>query len=198
MIPLPISRIDEAAEMLSRAFKNDSELIHYFPDEADRDKLLPVYHLVLSYGIKYGEVYTTSTALEGVAVWLPPGETYLSIWKMIGCGAWTLPFKVPLPFLMKYINSLSNIKDSHFRNAPMPHWYLLMLGVDTEHQGKKLASRLLKPMLERIDREHLACYLETTEKIYVPLYEHFGFKAVESKYVPGTPVGFGAMLRDAR
>ena len=198
MISLPVSRIDEAAEMLARAFKNDSEVVHYFPDEADRDKLLPMYRLVLSYGIKYGEIYTTSPSMEGIAVWLPPGETDVSIWKLINCGAWTLPVKLPPLFLIKYINSLANVKSSHYKNAPMPHWYLFLLGVDTEHQKKGFASKLLKPMLDRFDREHSPCYLETTEEIYVPLYEHFGFKVIESKKVPGTPIGFWAMLRATR
>jgi GNAT superfamily N-acetyltransferase len=198
LIPLPVSQINHTAIVMARAFINDSEIVHYFPDEADRNKLLPMYRLVLDYGIKYGEVYTTSPALEGIAIWLPPGETDLSIWKMIKRGAWLLPFKMKPSFLFKYINSLANVKSSHHENAPFPHWYLFILCVDTEHQSKGFASKLLKPMLNRIDREHLPCYLETTEKIYVPLYTHFGFKVAESKKVPGTPVGFWAMLRQAR
>lgn len=198
MIPLEISQIDKAAKMLARAFKNDSEVVHYFPDEADRYKLLPMYHLVLKYGLNHGETYTTSPELEGIAVWLPPGETDLSMWKMIKCGAWSLPFTMRINFLYKYLNSLSNVKSSHHKNAASPHWYLFMIGVDPEYHGKGFASRLINPMLERIDREHLPCYLETTEKIYVPMYEHFGFKIVEFNNLSETPIGFWAMLREAR
>jgi hypothetical protein len=198
LIPLPVSQISQAAEVLARSFKNDSEILHYFPDESDRGKLLPVYRLILNYGLKYGEVNTTSPALEGIAIWLPPGKTHLSICRMIKSGAWMLPFKMPLSFLIRYINSLANIRSSHHENAPFPHWYLFILAVDTQHQGKGLAGRLLRPMLDRIDREHLPCYLETTEEINVPLYEHFDFEVVESKKVPGTPVGFWSMLRKAR
>jgi GNAT superfamily N-acetyltransferase len=195
---LSVSQIDAATEVMVRAFKNDSEVVHYFPDEADRKKLKPMYRLVLDYSLKYGEAYTTSPALEGIALWLPPGATEVSIWEMIKCGAWTLPFKMSPSFLLQYINSLANVKSSHHENAPFTHWYLFILCVDTGYQSKGYASKLLKPMLARIDREHQPCYLETTEEIYVPLYKHFGFKVVEAKKVPGTPVGFWAMLRDAR
>jgi ribosomal protein S18 acetylase RimI-like enzyme len=198
LIPLSATQINDAARVLTRAFKNDSEVVYYFPNEADRENLLPLFQVELRYGLKYGEIYTTSPALEGIAIWLPPGETELSMWKMIKCGAWKLPFKMKPSFLYPYMNSVGNVLGGHHKNASFPHWYLMALCVDTRYQGQGFASKLLKPMLSRIDSEQLPCYLETTEEIYVPLYRHFGFEVIESIRIPGTPIIFRAMLREAR
>jgi hypothetical protein len=46
-----------------------------------------------------------------------------------------------------------------------------------------------------IDKEGLACYLETELAENVTLYEHFGFHTVEEYHVPGTPLKMWLMLR---
>ncbi len=84
----------------------------------------------------------------------------------------------------------------HAELAPEKHWFLQLLGVAPEHQGKGHASRLLRPMLERLDEEGLPAYLETTNPVNVPRYEHFGFEVVREGMMPGTPIRFWCMLRD--
>jgi ribosomal protein S18 acetylase RimI-like enzyme len=67
--------------------------------------------------------------------------------------------------------------------------------VDHKFQGNGYASKLLRPMLKRLDEEVVPCYLETLEKHNVGLYEHFGFKVVDESNVPGTDLTNWAMLR---
>ena len=86
----------------------------------------------------------------------------------------------------------------HSRLAPFKHWFLQAIGVDPQFQGRGYASKLLRPMLSRIDEEGLPCYLETLEEQNVRLYEHFGFKVIEESKVPNTNLTNWAMLRDAR
>ncbi|MHA1256965.1 MAG: hypothetical protein ACTSPS_15335, partial [Promethearchaeota archaeon] len=37
-------------------------------------------------GIKYGEVYSLTSKVEGVAKWLPPRKEHLGIWRTIRSG----------------------------------------------------------------------------------------------------------------
>jgi ribosomal protein S18 acetylase RimI-like enzyme len=68
--------------------------------------------------------------------------------------------------------------------------------VDPAYQGKGYASRLLKPMLARIDRENMPCYLDTEEEKNVSIYQHFGFKVLEEVKIPSTDIILRAMLRE--
>ena len=93
---------------------------------------------------------------------------------------------------MRYTEYASAV---HKRHSPRPHWYLQFIGVDPMSQGKGYASRLLKPMLARIDTEGSSCFLETQNRENVPIYQHYGYRVVEEAVVPGTEIGHWAMLR---
>ena len=81
------------------------------------------------------------------------------------------------------------------RLAPFPHWYLAVLGIAPEFQGKGYASRLLRPMLNRLDAVGSPCYVETSIEQYVQLYQHFGFKVIDEAIMPGSNTKMWAMLR---
>ena len=93
-------------------------------------------------------------------------------------------------YLSEYIDAV------HQRLAHYEHMFLQMVGVEPKHQGKGYASKLIKPMLTRIDKEGLPCYLETFDKDNVPLYEHLGFTVVEKAIIPKTNITNWAMLRE--
>ena len=70
----------------------------------------------------------------------------------------------------------------------------MMIGVDPNHQGKGFASRLIYPMLARMDKEGLPCYLDTNNEGNVKIYEHIGFKLIKKYLIPGTSVLNWSML----
>lgn len=55
------------------------------------------------------------------------------------------------------------------------HEYLWMLGVHPSHQGRGLGSALLRHVLDRLDREGRAAYLEASNPRSARLYERLGF-----------------------
>ena len=83
----------------------------------------------------------------------------------------------------------------HQRLAPFRHWFLQVIGVDPQFQGRGYAGELLRPMLARVDKEGLPCYLETLNEQNVLLYEHFSFRVVEKSTIPETNLTNWAMLR---
>jgi len=199
IVRLNRSHVKRATEALIRAFWNHPPLQYYFPDEAERERIAPYFFsLSVFTGIRYGEVHATSQDLEGIAVWLPSGNYPVTLWRLLR----SVPSSQILGvgryggFRMRGLGQYIDVV--HRRLAPFKHWFLQAIGVDPQFQERGYASKLLRPMLARIDEEGLPCYLETLEGQNVRLYEHFGFKVIEESNVPDTSLTTWAMLRDAR
>ncbi|TES84899.1 MAG: GNAT family N-acetyltransferase [Dehalococcoidia bacterium] len=196
LVRLNKAQVKPAAEVLSRAFQNYPLLRYYFPDELKRRKMasffvsVPVY-----YGLRYGEVYATSTGLEGIAVWLPSENCPMAVWKILRSVPMSVLFGFGRYGGSKMRRMDAYIDEIHKRLVPYPHWFLQAVGVDPRYKGQGYASRLLKPMLARIDEEGLPCYLETHNESNVSLYEHFDFAVIEKSTIPETNLTNWAMLR---
>ena len=80
-------------------------------------------------------------------------------------------------------------------NSSSNDWYLYNLSVVKDKQGKGIASKLLKPMLQFLNEQNKGCYLETNKKANVNLYEHFGFRLMEEGMVPKSNVYHYAMRK---
>jgi hypothetical protein len=77
-----------------------------------------------------------------------------------------------------------------------PHWHLGPVAVDTHLQRSGIGTLLMKEYCARLDRVHVAGYLETDRPANVAFYERFGFQTVASAPVLNTPNWF--MKRTAR
>ena len=191
--------IGRAAATLSRAFQNNPLFEYFIPDKSRRKELLPVISkLVIRTGLLYGRVYANSCNFEGIAVCLPSERADLSSWQMLRVKGLLLSImKLGKVFgkLRSYESFVSNSRD---RLAPSRHWYLNIIGIDPEHQGKGYGSILLRSMFNHADSEQLPCYLETHEEATVSMYRHYGFEVLETGIVPRSAVRYWAMLRNAR
>ena len=190
---------DGGAAVVGRAFAEYELFRYYFPDEKERRAAAGTYAFVsVSVCLKYGEVYAASEKLEGVAAWLPPGKSPFGLRQVIR--------SVPLLTVARFARQGAGrmwtygryVDGLHRRVVPYPHWYLEVIGVDPSCQGQGVCSRLLRPMLERIDRERMPCYLETNAEKNSAIYRRFGFEVVSQEKLPGTPVTTFAMLRKAQ
>ena len=109
--------------------------------------------VVVYSGIKYGEVYVTSSNLEGIAVWMPSNNYPVTLWEMLR--------SVPLSIIFGFgryggskMRRFSDYLDSvHQRLAPFKHWFLQTIGVASQFQGKGFGSKLLKSMFYKIDKK---------------------------------------------
>ena len=183
--------------MLARAFADDPFSAYLFPDEKERDKKLPHMHKnLLRFGMLYGEAYTTSNELEGIATWMPPGKFKITVWRATRCGGISMIFKVGFGALKKLSYYGQHVSPLHRRLDPLNPWYLSILAVDPAFQGKGYAIRLLVPMLERFDAANQHCFVETNKETNVPMYQHFGFKVVEELAIPDTSLTTWMILRE--
>ena len=187
---------DAGAAVLGRAFTEYELLRYYFPNEKKRPAAAQTFGFIaLSICLKYGEVYASSEKLEGVAAWLPPGKAPF--------GGWQVMRSVPLSILFRFgCQGASRMQayDRHWRNlhrklVPYSYWYLHIIGVDPAYHGQGFASRLVRPVLERIDRERMSCFVETHAEKNVAIYRRFGFEVISKDKIPGTELTSFAMLR---
>ncbi len=157
--------IEKAAETLALAFMDDPLSNTVFQEEATRfHNLLTYFQFRIKYGLKYGEVYSTSNDFEGVAIWLPGKKAHVSNWRGMLSGGMKLYSEIGKETITKF-NEINNYT-TDFRNSIIqpPYHQLSPIGVIPEMQGKGFGSKLLKPMFERFDDKQIICFLETQTK----------------------------------
>ena len=143
-------------------------------------------------------IYADSEEINGFAVWLPFGFT----------GSKTLPFLLSgglelilhsglgiIGRLLTYENYAMNLKKTFTDNYD---WYLYNLSIKKDAQGKGIASKLMRPMLQFCDKENMVAYLETNKEANVGLYKHYGFELMKEELIPKTSVTHYSMVRDPK
>ena len=140
-------------------------------------------------------IYADSEELNGFAVWLPFGFTGSKVVPFIANGGLNLICHAGLGFisrLLAYESYAMNLKKEFTDNYD---WYLFNLSIKKDAQGKGIASKLLRPMLQFCDDEKMVAYLETNKESNVGLYKHYGFELKKEEVIPKSTVTHYAMVR---
>ena len=140
-------------------------------------------------------IYADSEEINGFAVWLPFGFTGSKTLPFLMNGGLKLIFHSGLGIigrLLTYESYAMNLKKEFTDNYD---WYLYNLSIKKDSQGKGIASKLLRPMLNFCDNEKMVAYLETNKETNVGLYHHYGFNLMREELIPKTPVTHYAMVR---
>ena len=140
-------------------------------------------------------IYADSEEINGFAVWLPFGFTGSKTMPFLLNGGLKLIFHSGpgiIGRLLTYENYAMNLKKEFTDNYD---WYLYNLSIKKDAQGKGIASKLMRPMLDFCDDERMVAYLETNKNINVGLYEHYGFDLMKEELIPKSDVTHYAMVR---
>ncbi|MFC1552702.1 GNAT family N-acetyltransferase [Candidatus Latescibacterota bacterium] len=197
-----IVRLDDnrqrlAADVLTRAFMDDPMHCVVIPDEDERRRSFNLlWNALIIYSLRYGDVHTTE-GTEGVACWLTPGNTSVSLWRVIRTS-----FEIPRavmrfkPDSRKRLMTLLNfIEKKHEKLIRCPHWYLWALGVDPDHLGKGIGGKLLDTAIDLAERENIPLYLETETEGNVSFYMKHGFQVIDESSHLDSSVRLWYMLR---
>ncbi len=77
-------------------------------------------------------------------------------------------------------------------------WYLSILGISPDHQGKGLGLDLVLPVLGLTDKIGVATYLETFTPKNFGFYKRLGFFEAKTVHEPVTGADYTIMIRDAK
>ena len=140
-------------------------------------------------------IYADSEEINGFAAWLPFGFTGSKTLPFLANGGMSLILHSGpgiIGRLLTYETYAMNLKKQYTDNYD---WYLYNLSIKQSAQGKGIASKLMRPMLEFCDAEKMVAYLETNKESNVGLYRHYGFDLMREELIPKTPVTHYSMVR---
>ena len=187
--------LERLAEVAADAYE-DYPLHNWFTKGKYDKKASKLIMLIsLKTMIEDAIIYADSEELNGFAVWLPFGFTGSKTIPFLFNGGLKLILHSGLGIigrLLTYENYAMNLKKDFTDNYD---WYLYNLSIRKSAQGKGIASKLMRPMLEFCDNEKMIVYLETNEKSNVSLYNHYGFELKKEEFIPKTNVIHYAMVR---
>ncbi len=178
---------DRSIKTLTLAFSADPFVRFCYPDPVSYLAHFPSF--AEAFG---GKAFTCGSAYHsadylGSALWLPP-DTRAEEKDVFEDIERTLD-----PLITKTVFAVLN--QLGINHPEEPHWYLALIGVDVSHQGQGIASKLLKPMIDKFDREECLAYLESTNAANIPLYERFGFDLAGRIVVDDCPPLFPMVRR---
>lgn len=182
----------EVVNALCRGFYDDPVFRWTVPDDDRLAAMLPAFFGIFTEPLlAQDETYLTADA-SGTALWVPPGQEAVAeedaeefISRVVDVSG------VDAPRMLEIIGLL----DEHHPHGDF--YFLNLLAVVPEEQGKGIGSALLAEVLERADREGVPAYLDATSEDNKRLYERHGFEAGEPYGPKGGPKLF-PMWRGAR
>ena len=191
--PLPdgsdVRKVTEAdvpavSKAVAAAFYDDPVITWIYPDDSRRlerfERSLEVY--VRRIWLPHDACYTTDNLIGG-SFWMPPGTAKVSVLRQLSL----------LPALIATSRGdsgrLWRVLDMLDKKHPHddPHWYLPLIGIEPDWQGRGFGVALLRPVLERCDAEGTPAYLEASSPRNRALYERHGFEVVDEIAVKDSP-----------
>jgi len=191
------SDVDKCIITLRDAFKHDPVWKEMVRDDPDKDKTLTGFFAVpVLCGMKFGKAYAISNQIEGLAVWAPGEKTYMNILGILISGAMAYGSMIGkssrknLSIISKYLNPdrKSNMKGKKYI-------HLLIIGVNSENQGKGYGGKLLNKIIEECDKKGRYLYLETELEENVRFYEKHGFQVIKKINIIELNVPMWEMVR---
>jgi hypothetical protein len=137
-------------------------------------------------------------------VWTTPAHEAVSVWVPAGCQELTPSDQAQLqPMLEEMLGPRSQLVMEVFEQfeAAHPHdqdhFYLSLLGTQTDHRGSGLGMGVLADNLARLDQMHMAAYLESTNPANIRRYESVGFGVCGAFGLPDRGPTVTTMWREA-
>jgi GNAT superfamily N-acetyltransferase len=173
--------IPQTTRMLARSFDDSPLMVHCVPNDRRRPSILRSFFRASIRDARPFDSVFVARDLDrvlGASVWLPPGRHPPSTLRQLRQMTSTFKLGPMAPGAVR--PSLRYLRAAEQAHPKTTHWYLAVLGVDPEFQGKGLGSRLLESVLARADAEERPAYLETDKEQNLAFYARFRFGLVDT------------------
>jgi GNAT superfamily N-acetyltransferase len=164
---------------LTRAFAQDPVARWIFPDPQDYAEWFPRLARAFAETACAGGTLRQARGGAATAVWLAPGSEPddEALGSVFGAGVAG----------SRRAGVLDLFEQMAHVHPAEPCWYLPLLGVSPELQGRGLGSTLLSAAAATCDVQGLPAWVEATSPANVALYRRHGFEPVRLIQVPGGP-----------
>lgn len=176
----------EAVATLAAAFADYPFLTALAPDPVRRPRVVAAFARMLVRVSLDADAAFATPDRSAVACALPPGREWPSEWTYLRCGVLSLLWQLGLRngwWFARLGHAFDGTRRKHLGDRP--HWYVTLLGVRPETQGKGLSRLVLRPVFDAADAAGVPVYLETTPEANVPIYRKLGFELVGRSELPG-------------
>ncbi|KAK7958181.1 hypothetical protein PG988_013029 [Apiospora saccharicola] len=190
-----IAEYKEAALSLAQAFASD-DLARYLVEAeggGDGDDTLKwrlhvdIMNYIVAAHCYSGVVTTIGADYDGVALWLPPGQTMDDWWTTLRSGMWRLYWQLSPEGRRRYYNELLPLLHDTKRDVMGDRdddcYYLVYLGTKPSGRGRGYATKLIEDMAVKADAENRAMYLESSSLKNNAYYAKFGFEIKKDIYM---------------
>jgi GNAT superfamily N-acetyltransferase len=165
-----------AVAALAAAFAEYPLLVLLCPNAKRRPRVVEAFCRVLfRMSARCDGAFGTPDRSAVVCVW-PPGSEWPGTWNILRPGGLAFLWQLGVRgarLLGRIERELDVPRAAH---VPGPHWYVPLLGVHPEMQGRGLSRAVMRPVFAGADRDKLPIYLETATELNVMIYQKFGFE----------------------
>ncbi len=190
-----LADIDNLVTILVRSFDGDPIINNTVRQDSKRSHGFDIYFrtLLCRCDLPYGNVYTTKN-YDGIISWLSPDQSNLGLFQKMSIAP-NMIRAVGFRRLGRLIRLGKILERNHPKKK---HYYLQVVGIDPEHQGKGIGTALMQTLLEQCDREGYGAYLENTNESNLAFYDRFGFAIAKKIVVEYRMPPLWAMWREPR
>jgi ribosomal protein S18 acetylase RimI-like enzyme len=191
--------IDPASDAAAAALDSEpfyrSIAVQFAADGVRRRAVLSRYlDYSIAQGLRIGRVVHLETPALGVAIWLLPQGPQIEgregadkrgfLQRLLGEAG-----------CASYQRIVAYMSERAHTMVGREAWYLSILAVAPQEQGRGLGRRLLAPTLAEADSALRVCYLETFGQGNLGFYERFGFVTRAEFTEPTTGSPYALMMR---
>lgn len=179
-----------AIGVITIAFSTDPIARWVYPDPDEYLRHFPEFvRAFAGRSFEKGSAYLAPDA-AGAALWLPPNVEPEED-RLIGLF-WASATDAVQQDLFPMFEQMGSF------HPETPHWYLPMIGVETQQQGKGIGASLMQHVLANCDADGLPAYLESSNPRNIPLYERFGFEVIGTIQVGASPPMYPMLRKPQR
>lgn len=184
------SEANAVATVLAESFASDPVVSHLLRNTKQSDAWIHYFQVGAEVAFEQGEVWTTEE-LTGACLFFAPGQWRISTWKELR-SAWRIARATSLATTWNIRTVFHSLEDAL---PKQPHYYLLAIGVRASHRSRGLGTALMRPLLNRCQKEQQPAYLENTDPKNRRFYERHGFELTRSLILPNATPPIDLMWR---
>ena len=186
-----------AARVMAAAFYEDASIRYLLGGKGEGPQDWKYFHAVLRAVCGKCVMLSDDESINSLLILFPPELKAVPAVPFLRNGGLGLCRQFGAGLLLRSLRYENNCRAVKSRYVTPDTWYCMCFVVSPERQGQGLGSRLIRPVLDVLERHHIPLYLETHEAVNVQIYRHLGFETVGVSRIPKTDIQQYSMLRRA-